>query len=435
MAILGLLTAAGAFSLGRWSAPPGKSPAARETGSMPGGTNPPDTIASSGGPEMADSSAAMGMAKDGAIRLTAGEIGTFGITFGTAEIRPLVRTLRAVGIVDFDETRMVYVSPKFGGWAERLYVDFTGEFVREGDPLLDVYSPDLITAQEDLLLAARMTRSVQESEVPNVSTDAEELLEAARRRLGFWDISRSQIARLLETRKVRRTLTLLAPATGVVMRKDIFEGQAFQPGTNLYMIADLSTVWVEARVFEEDAALMREGMPARISITGFPDRTFAGRIEYVYPTVEDRTRSLRARVSIPNPRGELKPGMYATVRLDAPIGQVLTVPASAVFHTGERTLVFVDTGGGKFAPREVVPGARGGDYVQVHSGLQAGQRIVTSPQFLLDSESNLMEVMKAMMAQMSLSDVNDMGMSGADMPGMKMDRKPAASPADTTGGR
>ncbi|MGH7576869.1 MAG: efflux RND transporter periplasmic adaptor subunit [Longimicrobiales bacterium] len=360
-----------------------------------------------------------GMSSDGTIRLTADEIGTFGITFGTVDMRPLTKTIRTVGLVEFDEARKAYVSPKFGGWAEKLYVDFTGQPVARGQPLLDVYSPELVTAQEELLLAARLTDSVQSSPVESVVSGARDLRESAMRRLRYWDISEAQIQQLLETGQVRRTLTLHAPVSGIVMEKDVFEGQAFQPGANLYMIAGLTEVWVNAEVFEADAALVHEGMTAEITVAALPGQSFTGRIEYVYPTLEDQTRSMRARVSMPNPGGLLKPGMYATVKFGAELGESLTVPASAVLHSGERAVAFVDMAGGEIMPHELTLGVRAGEYVQVLDGLEPGQRVVTSAQYLLDSESNLAEVMKAMMAQMNVSDMG--GMEG--MEGMEMDRK------------
>jgi RND family efflux transporter MFP subunit len=337
--------------------------------------------------------------------------------------------------VEFDETGMTYVAPKFGGWAERLHVDFTGQLVRAGQPLLDVYAPELVTAQEELLLAAAMLDSVGASRLNDVTGAAADLLASSRQRLEYWDVSEEQIERLLETREVRRTLTLHAPATGVVMEKNVFAGQAFQPGANLYMIADLSEVWVNAEIFEADAALVREGMPTEVTVEALPGRAFSGRVEYVYPTLRDRTRSMQARIALANPGARLKPGMYATVRLSADMGEVLTLPGSAVLYTGERAVAFVDMGGGSLMPHELELGVRGGDFVQVLSGVEPGQRVVTSAQFLLDSESNLAEVMRAMMAQMNLSDMGgmDMGDSGS-MGGMDMGGG-AMTPADTTGGR
>lgn len=362
-----------------------------------------------------------GMSMDGSIKLTGDEISTFGITFGSAEVRPLSSRIRTVGMVQFDETRMAYVSPKFGGWVERLYVDFTGKPVRKGQPLLEVYSPELVSAQEELLLAARMAESVGQSQVANVAGGARDLLESARRRLLYWDISDAQIRRLLETGEVRKTLTIYSPVSGIVMQKDVFDGQAFPSGKTLYRIADLSEVWVNAEVFEADAGLIREGMPAEITFQALPGQRFSGTIEYVYPTLEDRTRSMRARIAMANPGGTIKPGMYATVRFASDLGEVLTVPASAVLYSGERAVAFVDMGRGELMPHELELGARGEEYVEVLEGVEPGQRVVTSAQFLLDSESNLAEVMKAMMAQMNMSDMGGMEMDGMDMDGMQMD--------------
>lgn len=381
-----------------------------------------------------------GMPMDGSVRLTAGEVATFGVTFGTAEVRPLTRTIRTVGLVDFDETRMAYVSPKFGGWVEDLHVDFTGQAVRAGRPLAEVYSPELVTAQEELLLADRMAGDVGNSRIEAVAEGAQDLAASARRRLAYWDISEEQIDRLIETGEVRKTLTVHAPVSGIVMEKDVFEGQSFQPGRNLYMIADLSEVWVNAEVFEADAGLVREGMTADVTVDALPGRSWSGRVEYVYPTLEDRTRSMRARIALPNPDRHLKPGMYATVRLSAAIGETLTVPLTAVLYSGERAVVFVDMGGGELMPHEVVVGIRGEERVEIVSGVEAGQRVVTSAQFLLDSESNLAEVMRAMMAQMNMSDMGgmdmgDMDMEGMDMGGMEMDEVPDTIRPDSTGGR
>ena len=353
------------------------------------------------------------------VRLAAADIRTFGITFATVEVRPLSRAIRAVGSVDFDETRMVYVAPKFGGWAESLHVDFTGQPVREGQPLLEVYSPELVSAQEELLLAADMARSVGRSRVEDVAKGASDLLESARRRLSYWEISDAQIGEILETGRVRRTLALHSPASGIVMTKNVVEGQAFQPGERLYMIADLAEVWINAEVFEEDAAALHDGMRADITIAALPGLTYSGRVAYVYPTFQEKTRSMKVRITVRNPNGRLKPGMYGTVTFVAELGPVLTVLASAVLQTGRRAIAFVDMGNGEMMPHELMLGRRGGEFIEVVAGLEAGQRVVTSAQFLLDSESNLAEVMKAMMAQMNTSDMGAMDMEGMDMPGPK----------------
>lgn len=351
---------------------------------------------------------------EGTIRLTADQIRTFGITFGTAETRPLERTIRAVGLVNFDETRMAYVAPKVTGYVERLYVDFTGKPVSRGQPLLEIYSPELVSAQEELLLARRLDEKVGASGVEGVATGSTDLLASAKRRLRYWDISEAQIERVLRTGQVQKTLTLHAPVSGIVMEKNVLEGQAVEPGDNLYMIADLSEVWVEAELFEADVALIQEGMPAMIDVTALPGRTFEGRVEYVYPTLEEETRSMKARVALPNPGGRLKPGMYTTVRLERSLGEVLTIPTSAVLRTGDRAIAFVDMGEGRLMPHELTLGLAADEYVEVMKGIEPGARVVTSAQFLLDSESNLAEVMRAMMAQMNLSDVGMEGMEGME---------------------
>lgn len=394
-----------------------------------------------------------GMSMDGSIRLTSSDVSAFGITFGTAEVRSLVRDVRAVGAVEFDETRMVYVAPKFGGWIEKLHVDFTGQRVGRGDPLFDVYSPELVAAQEELLVAARMGeaadgRAIGDRTPPRDARRAEEgdgapagLLSSARRRLSYWDVPDERVERILETEVVPRTLTVHAPMAGIVMEKGVVEGEAYEAGANLYMIADLSEVWVNAEVFETDIGVVREGMDARIVIAAFPGEVYTGTVEYVYPTLGDRTRSMRARIALRNPATRLKPGMYATVSLRVRLGEMLAVPASAILYSGERAVVFVAMDGGEIVPREVVAGLRGEDGVQVLEGLEPGERVVTSAQFLLDSESNLAEVMRAMMAQMGMSDMGDMdmdmgGMEGSDTGDMDMGGMDMGGAArDSTGGR
>lgn len=376
----------------------------------------------------------MGMGSDGSVRLTADQIRQFGITFDFVGERTLEDAVRTVGIVNFDETRMANVVPKFGGFIERLYVDFTGKAVRRGQPLVEVYSPELVAAQEELLLAVRLEESLGESAVPGAPAGASDLIGAARRRLRHWDVSERQINEILRGGRARRTLTLHAPVSGIVVEKSVLQGQAVQAGQPLYTIADLTEVWVEAEIREADAGLVREGSPANVDLTAFPGRPVVGRVEYVYPTLQSEARSLKARIALPNPDGRIKPGMYATVRLTTPVRTALTIPTSAVVRTGERQIVFVDMGGGELMPHEVETGRVAGDYTEVLSGVEPGQRVVTSAQFLLDSESNLAEVMKAMMGQMNMSDMGSMDsgsgsamermdMHGAHVEGLKSPKK------------
>lgn len=391
-------------------------------GAEPGGAARP-TPDTAEGMEGMGGMAGMDMSGDGSVRLTAAQIREFGVTFGFAEQRELAAEVRTVGSVAFDETRVAQVAPKFSGFVERLYVDFTGRAVRRGDPLLEIYSPELVAAQQELLVAARLQQTVGESSVPGVPAPSTDLVAAARQRLRLWDVPEAQIREVLRTGRVRRTVTLYSPASGVVVEKPVVRGQAVQAGQTLYIIADLSQVWVEAELREADAGTVREGSPATVELAAFPGRPLAGVVSYLQPTLQAEARTLRARVVLPNPEGRLRPGMYATVRLSAPSRTALTVPASALVRTGERTLVFVDLGGGRIAAQEVETGRVTGEYAEVLSGVEPGQRVVTSAQFLLDSESNLAETMRSMIGTTGSGDMGGMeGMEdrGADMKGMPM---------------
>ncbi len=366
-----------------------------------------------------------GMSTDGAVHLTPAQLTTFGVTFGTVEQRTLTTDVRTAGTVVMDEARVATVTPKINGFVERLYVNTTGQPVRRGEPLAEIFSAELIAAEEELLLARRLDRTVGQSAVPGVPSSSGELLAAARRRLRLWDVSDAQIDDVLRTGRSRRTITLYSPATGVVTDKKVTQGQAVQAGTEIYVVADLSSVWVDAQVRESDAADLRVGSGADLEFATYPGRTYKGRITFLYPTVAEQTRSLRARIAIANADGRLKPGMYATVRLSSPTRSALTVPRSAVLQTGERAVVFVDQGKGALRPMDVVTGRAAGEYVEILSGLEAGQRVVTSAQFLLDSESNLAEVMKSMIGMSGGSsgggaDMKGMDMSGGDTKGQEM---------------
>jgi Cu(I)/Ag(I) efflux system membrane fusion protein len=364
----------------------------------------------------------MGMTEGGSVRLTSAQIRQFGITFGTVELRPLTSEVRTTGVVTFNETRAAQVAPKFSAFVERLYVNFTGQPVRRGQPLMEVYSPDLVAAQQELLLAGELQRDIGRSAVPGVPANTTNLVEAAKRRLRLWDVSEGQIDRIVRSGRVSRTLTVYAPATGVVTEKRVVQGQSFMPGEHLYTIVDLSDVWVDVQMREMDAAAVRTGSGADVEFAGLPGRSFKGFVTYVYPMLDTASRAVRARVSVTNTDNVLKPGMYATVRVYTPTRTALTVPTSAVLRTGERNIVFVDMGGGELMPHDVEVGQTAGEYTEVLAG-------VASAQFLLDSESNLGDVMRSMMGQMgsggtkSMKDMRDM--PGMDMPGMEMKAKGA----------
>jgi membrane fusion protein, copper/silver efflux system len=310
-----------------------------------------------------------------------------GISMTTVERRDLPSVLRTVGTVAYDETRLASVSPKIEGWVERLLIDFTGAPVASGEPLLEVYSPALVTAQEELVLAARLVR---ETEVGRARENATQLLAAARRRLSYWDISADDISRIEESGVTQRTLTLRSPASGVIVEKNVVQGDRIVPGMTVYRIADLLHIWVEVEVFEKDLALVAEGQRAVASFEAYPGRDFEGVITYVHPTVSVQSRTARARVELPNPALELKPGMYADVELHSkPRPATLVVPRDAVIGTGERTLVFVESADGALLPTEVVQGRTSGRFVEILEGLTLGDRIVSSAAFLVDAESNL----------------------------------------------
>jgi membrane fusion protein, copper/silver efflux system len=338
--------------------------------------------------------AGMQMGGDGTVRIEAQMARSLGITLATAELGPLRHEIRTTGNVTFDETRLSTITPKFGGFVERLHVDFTGQSVRRGQPLLEIYSPELVSAQEELLAAVRLERQLAASAAPGVAERSGGLVEAARRRLLLWDISPAQVEQIERTGQVRRTLTLHAPFTGFVVEKNVQNGQSVQPGEALYRLADLSQVWVEADVFEQDLRFVRLGEPVQVEIGAYPGERFTGRISYVYPDVRPDTRTGRVRIQLPNPDGRIKPGMFATAHLDAPATErALLVPRDAVMRTGTRDLVFVEQQPGVYETREVRLGAGAGANVQILSGLLAGERVVARANFILDAESRLMETM------------------------------------------
>ena len=360
------------------------------------------------------------MSTDGAVHLTPAQLTTFGVTFGTVEQRTLSTEVRTVGTVTMDESRVASVTPKINGYVERLYVNTTGQRVQRGEPLAEVYSPELLAAQEELLVARRLERTMGQSAVPGVPSSTGELLAAARRRLRLWDVSEAQIDDVLRTGRVRRTVTLYAPVSGVVTEKKVVLGQSVQAGMELYAVADLSAVWVDVQVRESEAGDLRVGTGADLEFATYPGRSYKGRVTFLYPTVAEQTRTVRARVSVANTDGRLKPGMYATVRLTSPTRSALTVPRAAVVQTGERAVVFMDEGGGALRPIDVETGRSAGEYVEILGGLKAGQRVVTSAQFLLDSESNLAEVMKSMIGMGGRTGMAGMNTGGGDMKGMEM---------------
>lgn len=337
------------------------------------------------------------------VMLSPGEQQRIGITFATATLGPLTREVRTVAQVNYDETRVATVALKVEGWVERLFVDFTGQAVRRGDPLMAVYSPMLVSAQEELLVARRLLADVGQG-TPSAQSGAAELGEAARRRLLFWGVPEDQVRAVEADGQVRRTLTFVAPVSGVVVEKAVLLGQRVMPGEPLYKVADLSRVWLEGEVYERDLPAVRPGLAVIAELPSLPGEVRRGRIAYVSPTLDPETRTVRIRVELPNPGLRLKPGMYATIRFQSPGGAVVSVPRSAVLATGERNLVFVRDPDGRFTPRDVALGATTDERVEILRGIRAGEVVVASATFLVDAESNLGTVMGGM----------------GDMPGMDM---------------
>jgi Cu(I)/Ag(I) efflux system membrane fusion protein len=323
------------------------------------------------------------------VHLTAEQAQAIGMTYTVVSRGPLERTVRTVGQVVAAEPNLAEITPKVDGFVDELLVDATGVAVKRGQPLLTIYSPMLVAAQQELLTAARLAASLDTSDA-DARRNAQTLVAASRRRLAYWDISADQINRLERTGEVTKTLTLSAPFDGVVLDKMVVKGQSVMPGMKLYRLADLSTVWVEGEVFEQDLAFIRVGAPARVDVAAYAGRAFAGRVSFVSPTVDEQSRAGRVRVVLSNPAGLLKPGMYATLFFDVRIGSdVLTLPAEAVVMTGERNLVFAVGTDGVLEPRDVVLGPRAGERLQILRGVAEGERVVASANFLVDAESRL----------------------------------------------
>ncbi len=334
------------------------------------------------------------------VHLTAQQEQALGVTYTRVGREPLTRTIRTVGEILAPEQNVADVTPKVTGYVERLDVNTTGESVHRGQPLLSIYSPDLVAAQEEFLTARRLAQAV-DSSAGEAWIGAQATLESARRRLAWWDISPGQIARLERTGEVTKTLALVSPVDGIVLEKNVLLGQRVMPGEKLYRVADLRDVWVEGEMFEQDLKFVRTGTQAHIEVSAYPGEHVMGRVSFVYPTVDVHSRTNRVRVTVPNRDLRLKPGMFATIYFDSDLSErYLSVPTAAVIATGERNLVFVRDSGGMLSPREIVLGARAGERVQVLSGLQDGEMIVGSANFLVDAESRL-------------------GTTGASMPGMQ----------------
>ncbi|NKB81364.1 MAG: efflux RND transporter periplasmic adaptor subunit [Nitrospirales bacterium] len=325
-----------------------------------------------------------------------------GVKTEPATIRDLTHTIRTVGQVEVDERRLTHMHTKLEGWVQELYVKFTGEHVKKDQKLFEIYSPELVSTQEEYLLALKAVQSLGDSEFPEVAQNARSLLEVTRQRFSLWDITPDHIRDLEKTGKVLRTLPLHAPSSGYVMHMAVREGMHVMPAMELYALADLSTVWVLADVYEYEIPLVELGQQATMTLSYFPGQTFKGKVTYVYPTLETKTRTVKVRVELPNPQWALKPGMFANIDLQIPRGKRLVVPITAVLDSGTEQLVFIDQGQSMFEPRKVTVGVRTRDAYEILEGITAGELVVTRGNFLVDSESNLKTATEMMMPGMDM---------------------------------
>ncbi|MEJ2007590.1 MAG: efflux RND transporter periplasmic adaptor subunit [Acidobacteriota bacterium] len=336
-----------------------------------------------------NSASAPAPAKLAALQLSPQRLQRIGVTSGEVQTKELTNEIRAVGNVAVDERLVAYVQTRFSGWIQKVYANSTYQYVRKGQPLFTIYSPELVTTEQEYLLARKNRDLLAASTVPGVASGADSLLTAARERLKQWEIPSREIQNLESTGQVRHDLEIDSPVSGYITQYNALPNLYVQPATRLYTITDLSTVWVYAEVFQSDVSQIHRGDPATITTDAYPGQTFYGRADFIYPDVNMNTRTVKVRLVFRNPGLKLTPGMFVNVSLKIPLGRHLAIPTSGVFHTGTRNIVFIDHGGGYLAPRDVTLGQQAGNDYVVLKGLKPGERVVTSANFLIDSESRL----------------------------------------------
>lgn len=321
-----------------------------------------------------------------------------GVKTAVVQMKSIKQTIRTVGRIEYDEKKLATINVKFESWIEKLHVDYVGKQVRKGDPLAEIYSPELFATQQEFinLVKWKGRNSEVKDETINkmLSQDSDAILEATKQRLRLWDISDEQIKAIAESGKPMRTLTIYSPVNGTVILKTAIQGMRVMPGEKLFDIVDLSTVWIVSDIYEYELPLIRTGNTAKISMSYFPGKEFTAVIDYIYPVLASETRTAKVRFSIPNPGGQLKPQMFTNVEIKVGMGTRLVVPEDAVIDTGMRQLVYVDKGEGIFEPREVVVGLRSDGMVEILKGLKAKERVATAATFLIDSEARLKGIVK-----------------------------------------
>lgn len=323
------------------------------------------------------------------IQLSPERLQSIGVTTGEVEQKAVEDQIRTTGNVAVDETRLAYVQVRFSGYIQKVFADATYQHVRKGQPLFTIYSPDLVATEREYLVAKQNQQQVATSTVPGVASSAASLIQATTERLQQWGIPDNEISRLESTGKVQQELEIDSPVSGYITDREALPNKYVQPDTRLYTVADLSTVWAFAQVFQNDLGRVRVGAPATLTVDTYPGRIFSGRVDFVYPDIDPATRTARVRLVFPNPGLKLTPGMFVNVVLKIPMGRQVVIPASGVLQSGTRQIAFVDHGNGNLEPREVQLGVRIGDDFSVLKGLKPGERIVTSANFLIDSESQL----------------------------------------------
>lgn len=323
------------------------------------------------------------------VQLSPQKLQSIGVKISEVQLKVVADDIRATGNVAVDETRLAYVQTRFSGYIQKVFADATYQYVRRGQPLFTIYSPDLVATEREYLVAKQNQQQVAQSAVPGVASSATSLLDAAAERLKQWGVPQREIERLESSGQVQQELEVDSPVSGYITERNALPNLTVQPETRLYTITDLSTVWVLAQFFQNDLARIKVGDAATLTVDTFPGRTFSGRVNFIYPQLDMETRTAKVRVVFPNGGLELKPGMFVNVSLKVPMGKQLVVPASAALQSGTRQIVFVDRGEGYLEPREVQLGGRAGDDFVVLKGLKEGEKVVTSANFLIDSESQL----------------------------------------------
>jgi len=378
----------------------------------------------------------------GGIKIDSSVKQIIGVKTTVVKRKNLARDIRLAGLVTYDERTVTKIQSKTMGWIEKLYVDFTGEHVKKGDYLLEIYSPELVSTSEEYVLALDYYNAMSKSSLEAVKNSGRSLLEASRRRLEFFDVPEHQINELTKTHKVKKTLHIHSPVDGIVVTKNVEQGMQITPSKVLYVIADLSTIWVLADIYEYEIPWVKEGQEVKMTLTAIPDTTFKGVVTYIYPYLERKTRTVQVRMEFKNPNLLLKPDMYADVQIKADVRKnMIAITKEAVIRTGKADMVMVEIGEGRFEPREVRIGIESEDDYEITAGLKEGEKIVISGNFLLDSESNLKEIKGKMLPvkeetkSQPKKKMKGMDMKGKNPCGMKMGKMDHGKMKHSEGGK